>query len=84
MSDITEYEYRIEYIIQRSVVGDDDIADDWEEIGFGSSAAWMDIDGATHALSSDLQNGSWETEGGHPDPDEVIADIQAAKERRYE
>lgn len=80
---MSEYEYRVEFTIQRSVVGEDGMADDWEEIGFGSSGAWMDIEGATHAISSDLQNGSWETEGDHPDPDDVMSDIESARERRW-
>ncbi|MGZ1492526.1 hypothetical protein [Brevibacterium sediminis] len=72
---MSEYEYRVEYTIQRSTVDEDD----WEEIGFGSSAAWSDLDAASYAVTSDLQNGTWETEGDHPDPADVLADIQVVK-----
>lgn len=69
-------EYRIEFQIQRKQDGDEDFA----EIGFGSSAAWSDIDAAAYAVSSQLQTGRWETEKGHPDPDDVMAAISAAQD----
>ena len=68
---MTEYEYRIEYTIQRGEVTETGFADDFEDIGFGSSGGWSDVDDALHAASSDIQNRSWETENGMPDPEEV-------------
>lgn len=68
-------EYRIEFSIQRLQPGDDDFV----EIGFGSSGGWRDLDAAVHAVSSDVQNGNWETEKGHPDPGEVIEQLRAAR-----
>lgn len=58
-------EYRIEYSIQQST---DDSEQDFQEIGFGSSATWDDIDAALYAMSSDIQNRLWETTPGMPDP----------------
>lgn len=69
-------EYRIEYSIQRRLPDEDDFT----EIGFGSSGAHDDLDGCTYAIDSEVSNGQWETEGDHPDPDDVMADIEAAKE----
>ena len=43
----TDVEYRIEYQIQRSIDGGE-----FEEIGFGSSGGWGDIDQAVHMASS--------------------------------
>ena len=60
-------EYRIEYAIQRSEDGEEDFT----EIGFGSSGAWQDIDAASYAMESDIQNRRWETKPGQPDPEEV-------------
>ena len=68
---MAEYEYRIEYTIQRGEVSGTGFADDFEEIGFGSSGSWQDVDAALHAASSDIQNRSWETEPGMPEPGEV-------------
>lgn len=68
-------EYRIEFSIQRAPSDGEEFA----EIGFGSSGTWDDLDSATHALSSSIQNGEWETEKGMPDPDEVVAAIIAAR-----
>jgi hypothetical protein len=66
------YEYRIEYAIQRrDTTGDEDFA----EIGFGSSGAWDTIDQAEHMMGSDLQNGTWESDKGQPEPADVMADI---------
>ena len=67
-------EYRIEYVIQRALTEDND----FEEIGFGSSGAWDDLDQCAHILSSDIQNDSWETEAGQPDPDDIRNDITEA------
>ena len=61
-----EVEYRIEYQIQRSV--DDS---EFEEIGFGSSGGWGDVDQAVHIVSSAVQNRQWETDPGQPEPEEV-------------
>lgn len=63
-------DYRIEYTILRA----DDDSDDFEEIGFGSSGTWSDVDAALYAIQSDVQNRSWETEGDMPDPSEVDTD----------
>ena len=70
---MAEYEYRIEYVIQRGEVSRTGFADEFEEIGFGSSGGWVDVDAALHAATSDIQNRSWETEPGMPDPEEVDA-----------
>lgn len=81
---MSEYEYRIDYTIHRAVPDENGDIEDWEEIGFGSSGAWPDIGSADHAVSSDLDNAMWETESGHPDPDEVMADIREARDRYYD
>ena len=60
-------EYRIEYSLQRAE--DDD--GEFTEIGFGSSGGWGSLDEACHMLTSGVVNYDWETEGGHPDPDEI-------------
>lgn len=73
---MSETEYRIEYSIQRQKPGEDDFT----EIGFGSSAAWSDLDAAVHALGSDIGNGQWEKQGDMPDPAEVVADILRARD----
>ncbi len=62
----TEYEYRIEYAIQRKRVGDDIF--EFVEIGFGSSGHESDIDAALYAVQSDIQNRQWETTDGMPEP----------------
>ena len=58
-------EYRIEYSIQRSHPDGD-----FEEVGFGSSGTWDGIDAALHAVSSDIQSRTWETEPGMPEPED--------------
>jgi hypothetical protein len=68
-------EYRIEYQIQRA----SEPGGDFEEIGFGSSGAWDNLDMCTHMISSDLPGGGWETEPGQPDPADVLADIAKAR-----
>jgi hypothetical protein len=60
-------EYRIEYSIQRC----DDESGDFVEIGFGSSGTWVDVDGASHAIGTDIEHRQWETRPGMPDPEEV-------------
>lgn len=70
-------EYRIEYAIQRC----ESFGEEFVEIGFGSSGACSDLAGATYAIESQVANGVWETEGGQPDPDEVMRAIQAESER---
>lgn len=75
-TDHTAAEYRVEFQIQRRLPGDDDFT----EIGFGSSGAWGDLDACTHGITSGITHGEWETEGDHPDPDDVMADIRAAQE----
>jgi len=62
-------EFRISYVIERRMPGEGDFA----EIGFGSSGAWGDIDGALYTVQSDIQNRQWETTDGMPDPDEAEA-----------
>ena len=57
-------EYRIEFSIQRR----EDGADDFEEIGFGSSGTWDDPDAAVHAVQSAVQNREWETSADTPEP----------------
>ena len=64
--------YRIEYSITRRLPDEDDFT----EIGFGSSGAWSSLDAAAYAVESDIQNGTWETLPGHPDPDDVLAEIR--------
>jgi hypothetical protein len=64
-----ETEYRIEYVIQRKLPSDEDFV----EVGFGSSGSWNSVDGALHMAESDIQNRSWETEAGMPDPDEDLS-----------
>lgn len=71
-------EYRIEYTIQRTTGDPDDC--EFEDIGFGSSGSSSDVEAALYAIQSDIQNGLWETEGDMPDPDEVLADIERARE----
>ncbi len=61
-----EYEYRIEYQIQRKRVGDDIF--EFVEIGFGSSGHESDIDAALYAVQSDIQTRHWETTDGMPGP----------------
>lgn len=65
--------YRITFAIERS---DDDFNDDVEEIGFGSSMSWKDLDACTHDISSGIANGEWETSEGMPDPSDVMAEIE--------
>lgn len=50
-------EYRIEFSITRR----DDGAEDFTEIGFGSSGAWGDVDAAAYDVQSIVQNQEWET-----------------------
>jgi len=63
-------EYRIDYTITRRREGEEDFT----EIGFGSSGAWESVDGAEHAMSSDIENRQWETKPGMPDPESVDKD----------
>jgi hypothetical protein len=66
-------EYRIEFAITRRA----DAEDDFTEIGFGSSGAWDDLAACTHMVDSMVTNGEWETEAGQPDPEDVMAEIEA-------
>jgi hypothetical protein len=68
-------EYRIEFTIQRQGEGEDDFT----EIGFGSSGAWGDLDACTHSIESALTHGEWERDAAMPFPDEVVAEIAAAR-----
>ena len=69
-------EYRITYAIQRQRDGEDDFT----EIGFGSSSSWDDLDAALYDIQSGVSHGEWETEPGQPDPDEVLREIEEARE----
>ena len=71
-------EYRIDYTIQRTV--GDPADQDFEEIGFGSSGGWSDLDQAAHILAAAVQTAEWETEHGLPEPEDVLADIERARE----
>lgn len=59
-----KYEYRITYAIETAIAN----TDEWEEIGFGSSCAWSDVDAAAYDVESQIQSRAWETEGVMPDP----------------
>lgn len=63
-------EFRIEYSIQRAKSEDDD----FQEVGFGTSGSWDDIDSALHAIESNIQRREWETTGSMPDPESVEGD----------
>ena len=63
-------EYRIDFTIMRRQDGDEDFT----EIGFGSSGAWANIDAASYAMESDIQNRIWETSEGMPDPDSLAGE----------
>lgn len=62
-------EYRIEFTIQRA----EKFGEEFVEVGFGSSGASDSVASAAYALSSQIQNGQWETEPGMPDPDDLEA-----------
>lgn len=66
-------EFRIEYTIQRL----EPEAEDFTEIGFGSSGACSDLGDCVYAIQSDVTNGIWETEEGQPSPNDVVKGIQA-------
>lgn len=62
-----EAEFRIEYVVQRRLPGDED----FDDVGFGSSGAWASVDEAVRMVASDVQNRTWEAEPGMPNPDTV-------------
>jgi len=64
---VSETEYRIEFSIQRQLLGEDDST----EVGFGSSGAWNSVNQAEYAVGSYIQNREWETTAGMPDPSEI-------------
>jgi len=64
-------EFRIEYTIQRA----DGDSEKFEDIGFGSSGSWDNIDAALYSVTSDVQNRSWETKPGMPDPEEAEGEL---------
>lgn len=66
-------EYQIDFTITRRTDKDDDFV----EIGFGSSGAWENIDAASYAMESDIQNRLWETSKGMPSPGSVDKDDDA-------
>ena len=57
---------------------------DFEEIGFGSSGAWSTVDQAMHMAQSAVENREWETEPGHPEPEEVVVGDCAAEECEHD
>lgn len=59
-------EFRIEYTIQRNQ-GDEN----WTDVGFGSSGAWLSIDEAEYSMHSYIQNRQWEREGNMPKQNEL-------------
>lgn len=59
-------EFRIEYTIERNQ-GDED----WVEVGFGSSGAWLSIGEAEYSMSSSIQNRQWERENDMPKQSEL-------------
>lgn len=71
---MNETEYRIEYVIQRMLPGEDDFS----EIGFGSSGGWSGVQSALYSASTDIQRYDWETEHGMPDPEEIERDQEAS------
>lgn len=50
--------YRIEYTIRKS---EDGFERSEEEVGFGSSGTWGDIDACLNIVVADIQNEAWET-----------------------
>lgn len=56
--------YRIEYTVQWI----DDTMPDFQDIGFGSSGEWPDIDTCASMINSDITRFEWETGPGMPDP----------------
>ena len=60
-------EYQIDFTITRR----EDGAHDFEEIGFGSSAAWDSVNQAIEIAAAIVQNRIWETGDGMPDPETV-------------
>lgn len=58
------FEYRINYTIERRKEG----TSDFVEVGFGSSANDVTIEGALYHIQSDIQNQQWETSPGMPEP----------------
>lgn len=61
-------EYRVEFTVQRRASH----AEDFVDVGFGSSGAWDDVGQCAHIVASAVQTGEWETEPGMPDPDEIV------------
>lgn len=59
-------EYRIEF----SITCRADDADDFTEIGFGSSGAWHSINQASHMAATAIERREWETTPGMPAPDD--------------
>lgn len=68
-------EYRIEFSIQRRL----DDEDDFTEIGFGSSSAWDTVSFCAYMIECAVEHGEWETKPGMPDPDDVMAEIEATR-----
>ncbi len=64
---VSAAEYRIEFTIQRY----DATAEDFVDIGFGSSGGWGSIDQASHMAASAIENREWETEPGIPNPEDL-------------
>jgi hypothetical protein len=68
-------DFRIDYTILRRQPGDEDFS----EIGFGSSGDWTEIGAALYQVQSDVQNRSWETSEGMPDP----SDVECSDDEEY-
>lgn len=75
MDDRTKY--RIDFTITRRCPGEADFT----EIGSGSSGAWPEVDFAAHMIDCAVQHAEWETEPGQPEPETVLADIRAERDR---
>jgi hypothetical protein len=56
--------YQIDYVVRRRRPCDPDFV----EIGFGTSAGWSNIAGASYAIETDIERRQWETTDGMPDP----------------
>jgi hypothetical protein len=67
-------EYWIEYTIYR----------DDEVIGFGASGTTINLQDAVADIAADVDNHAWDTEDTMPDPQEVRAEIEAARLARHD
>lgn len=74
---MTDYEYRINYMIERRERG---YGEDFAEIGFGSSGGWDSPEQCAHMVLTDVQHYGWETLGDYPDPQEIKAAIERVRD----